>query len=450
MPLPKSVADWDPGKLSGSDKMMLFGAMLKDAVRSYNGEDGNDLANTQSLLAQRQALARKQLFQQKLGSLLAGQDPQYSPGTIDLTPAQAQGPNAPQFDAGPTRTVSGGLVETAPAQSPLTMNDPRMAAIVMGAQDAGYNMDDLLKVFTAQQPNVQYDRGYGYNAKTGNPMGGYHPDLDKGMVPGADGVVRNAPGYVPAAAEAAGAVAGAQEAAKAGYDMVEVKVGGQTVQLPRAVALPLITAAFSKNNPGGLPQDFGRTPSPEEQTIRTGRAQNQVKQEGMVGEATTQAGLDLPKVRDQAQATLNVLEKIRKHPSLDARTGNSTLLPAFRPQDVDFDVMVKQIGGGAFLEAIQALRGTGQISEIEGAKATDAIARMQNQRQSKEGFLTAMKDYETIVRAGLARTAQRAAGARGGSGSTPMAPAAGQRHANTVYQTPRGPLRWTGTGWVQP
>ena len=32
----------------------------------------------------------------------------------------------------------------------------------------------------------------------------------------------------------------------------------------------------------------------------------------------------------------------------------------------------------------------------------------------------------------------------------PPAPEPGQREANTVYQTPKGPLKWTGTGWVSP
>lgn len=35
-------------------------------------------------------------------------------------------------------------------------------------------------------------------------------------------------------------------------------------------------------------------------------------------------------------------------------------------------------------------------------------------------------------------------------GAAPQAPPAAQRKANQVYQTPKGPLRWTGTGWVKP
>lgn len=35
-----------------------------------------------------------------------------------------------------------------------------------------------------------------------------------------------------------------------------------------------------------------------------------------------------------------------------------------------------------------------------------------------------------------------------GAQSYPDAPAAGQRQKDTVYQTPRGPLKWTGTGWL--
>lgn len=311
-------------------------------------------------------------------------------------------------------------MRTQPGKAPLAIGDADLPSLALRAQQLGIPIDGLLDVLKAQQPDVRFDRGYGYNGKTGAPTGGFHTELDKGMRPGAGGVVENAPGYVNSASEAAGAVTKAQEGAKAGFDVITIDMpDGSKQQLPRDVAVQAILQSLlpppppppGSKGPAATPAPpVGRSRTPEATALATGRATNTVKQEGAVGDATVQAQLDLPKVRDQAQNTLNVLDKIRKHPSLPDRTGNSTLLPALRPRDVDFDVMVSQIGGGAFLEAVQSLKGSGQITEIEGKKATDAIARMQNQRQSQAGFMAAMKDYEDIVRRGLSRTERRAGG----------------------------------------
>lgn len=366
------------------------------------GGDTQGAIALRQMPAQRQRMKAQQDFGSTLMDLLQG-----SPGSVEQARIEAPG-GADVSDAfGPQFDVT-------PGRAPLNINSPELGQLAVQGDQIGYNMNSLLDVLKAQQPKFGFTPSNEmFNEKTGRFTGISAPKTGEGqqVQRGPSGEVMsidNAPGYVKSAAEAAGAIESAKEGAKAGYDMVEVKVGGSVVQLPRAVALPLILQAFGNNNPDGLPANFGRTPTPEEQALATGRATNQVKQEGMVGDATVQAGLDLPKVRDQAQSTLNILDKIRTHPSFADRTGNSTLLPALRPQDVDFDVMVKQVGGGAFLEAIQSLKGTGQITEIEGKKATDAIARMQNQRQSQAGFLTAMRDYEDIVRRGLSRAERRA------------------------------------------
>lgn len=385
-----------------------LGRILKSVVMGTNYVQADD--------ERKRAEAEKDRLQQLMSEAAGLFSP--IPGAMRQVPVgNAEGEDitnafGPQMEQGPSRT-----------RSPQEMAEGLAYYAKMGLP-----IKQLVDLASYAKPDIAYDRGYGYDKATGERAGEFHTELDKGMRPGPDGVVRNAAGYIDAAAEAAGAVTGAQEDAKAGRDMVKVDIGGQTVQLPRSVALPLITAAFKQSNPDGLPTDFGRTRSPEEQALLTGRAGNTVKQEGTVADAATQATLDLPKLRDQANNTLGVIAKIRAHPSLSARTGNSTLLPALRPEDVDFDVLVKQIGGGAFLEAIASLKGTGQITEIEGAKATEAVSRMQNQRQSQAGFMAAMNDYERIVRAGLTRAEKRAA----------TAPARAGAPAGPRTQGPRG------------
>lgn len=398
--------------------MGMFGGIGKQVLniagRNLLGVDFEAQKRRQALLADRE----------KFNNLLAGKlGPQYdvSQGAGDAV-------------------ATGGDYQWKPPQKTgdgLNINSPDLPTIALQAQRLGVPITQVLDVLKAQQPEWQAGADGRYINKRSSAAP--RAAAVNGIVTGEDGAATQQVGFADAQAGIEGAKVAAQEDAKAARDMVEVKMGGQIVQLPRSVALPLITAAFGKNNPNGLPTDFGRTRSPEEQALLTGRAGNTVKQEGAVEDATTQAKLDLPKIRDQANSTLDVIRKIREHPSLSARTGNSTLIPALRPEDVDFDVLVKQIGGGAFLEAIAALKGSGQITEIEGQKATEAVSRMQNQRQSEAGFKAAMNDYERIVKAGLDRTENRAA-----PGSRPTAPAIGAvvRGYRFLGGNPADPKSW--------
>ena len=81
----------------------------------------------------------------------------------------------------------------------------------------------------------------------------------------------------------------------------------------------------------------------------------------------------------------------------------------------DFSIRLEQIRGKQFLEAFQALKGSGAITETEGKKATEAIARMDTSSSEPE-FKRAVRDFQEVVRAGLGRTKARA-----GEGKPPPA-----------------------------
>jgi hypothetical protein len=66
-----------------------------------------------------------------------------------------------------------------------------------------------------------------------------------------------------------------------------------------------------------------------------------------------------------------------------------------------------QVQGGAFLTAIDTLRGTGAITEVEGAKATAAKNRMST-ATSEDAFNKAAKDYLDIIEQGVKQTYSRA------------------------------------------
>jgi hypothetical protein len=83
------------------------------------------------------------------------------------------------------------------------------------------------------------------------------------------------------------------------------------------------------------------------------------------------------------------------------------------------------------LEAYERLKGTGQITEIEGKKATQAITRMQRSVSESE-FMQAATEFRSALQTALDRTNTRLSTARTrtqppapvGAGARPSAPPA--------------------------
>ncbi len=76
-----------------------------------------------------------------------------------------------------------------------------------------------------------------------------------------------------------------------------------------------------------------------------------------------------------------------------------------------------QIEGKTFLEAFESLKGGGAITEVEGAKATQAISRM-NKAQSEVEYVKAARELQEVVRKGVERARTKAGVAPGGGGGT--------------------------------
>lgn len=104
-----------------------------------------------------------------------------------------------------------------------------------------------------------------------------------------------------------------------------------------------------------------------------------------------------------AAAQIGVIDKALAHPGRETVTG---LSGSIDPRNfiagtdaTNFKTVVDQIGGTAFLQAFESLKGGGQITEIEGKKATDAMARL-NTAQSDEEFKASLQELrEVMVRA---------------------------------------------------
>lgn len=85
-----------------------------------------------------------------------------------------------------------------------------------------------------------------------------------------------------------------------------------------------------------------------------------------------------------------------------------------------FEVRQKQIEGRAFLEAFQALKGGGSITEKEGEKGTAAIMRM-NKASSEKEYVAAARELQDILGKGVERARAKAGGATAVPSAAPTA-----------------------------
>ncbi len=128
-----------------------------------------------------------------------------------------------------------------------------------------------------------------------------------------------------------------------------------------------------------------------------------------IGEAQGKAVAAAPGDIQAGQNALDILGKIRTNPYLERGTGFSSILNSVPGTGGhDFSNMVEQAKSGAFLQAIQQMRGLGSLSNSEGGAATAAVTRM-NTSTSKEAFIDALNDYEKIVNQGISRAQSRLA-----------------------------------------
>ena len=118
------------------------------------------------------------------------------------------------------------------------------------------------------------------------------------------------------------------------------------------------------------------------------------------GTATGEAQVNLPSVETNAGIIKQTISQLRSAPGRATGTGLSSVLDPRNyiagTDAADFKAKREQLAGQTFLQAYQSLKGGGQITEIEGAKAQNALARLQT-AQSDGEFVNALNDFETEV-----------------------------------------------------
>lgn len=124
----------------------------------------------------------------------------------------------------------------------------------------------------------------------------------------------------------------------------------------------------------------------------------------------TGLGKDVAEARSNyssIKSTLNVqreaLQSLLNDPAVDDIFGTvSGAMPSIRQSSVDAEARLGQVKGGAFLQAIQALRGMGALSNTEGEAATRAATAL-NLRMSPKAAKEEMRRMVAILDAGQER-----------------------------------------------
>jgi len=180
-------------------------------------------------------------------------------------------------------------------------------------------------------------------------------------------------------------------------------------------ALPVYTQPPAGGAPNQQPQPLVKTLPPNQQPQNVeDEIRNKLRTEELY-----KAEQSFPSMQAKVNSAVNQIEAVKNDPALEWAVGTwNSRLPNVRGSTADFENKIKQLQGGAFLEAYQSLKGGGAITEVEGAKAEQAIARMQLSA-SEEGFKAALDDFKAAVTAGLKRQQERIAELKGQSYALP-------------------------------
>lgn len=162
-------------------------------------------------------------------------------------------------------------------------------------------------------------------------------------------------------------------------------------------------------------------------------------------ESGTKAAIDLPKAESQAAYMNELLEGLKSHKGMAGAVGvkgpaqlwGAMDTPFSGTDEADFISRLEQVGGKQFLEAFESLKGGGAITQVEGEKATQAIARMQRSQTEAE-FVRALTEFQGIVKGAIKRQRDRANG-WGNANFPPPMPQDQQDNLNSALDEIKNP-----------
>jgi hypothetical protein len=186
------------------------------------------------------------------------------------------------------------------------------------------------------------------------------------------------------------------------------EVAGEQTLIPRTN--PAASGALPMRRLSTLPQEAG--------------AKRELAQAGAAGSTTGEkratAEFDLPRVESNIDQALADLTKLKEHPGLVNITGLYSKAPIIPgTKQAAADALAKQVQGQTFLQAYNALKGAGAITETEGAKAEASVARLER-AQSTDDYRAALDDLAKVLKNGKARLRGQAGAPAAGKNDDPL------------------------------
>jgi len=201
--------------------------------------------------------------------------------------------------------------------------------------------------------------------------------------------------------------------------------GGQPT-VPTAPAQPQGQPA-PQAQPQGQPSAVAQTGAPvapgqPRPTMSTLEAQAgaQKKEAEIVAEDVGKVRANLGQIRENADYLTTKIDELVSHPGFKYNVGVADVLGGIPvpfgatvaglipgTETSDWKARFEEVKGQQFLQGIQQLKGTGAISDREGAAAERAISRMRAS-QSETEFKEAAKDFQDIIKRGVDRSLRKA------------------------------------------
>lgn len=211
------------------------------------------------------------------------------------------------------------------------------------------------------------------------------------------------------------------------------QIGGGQTPAPAAVGQPTVpTTPVAPTAPQAQPAPQPQAGAPVAQTSATPGAARptmsqleaqsaaQKKEAEVVGEDIGKVRANVGQIRENADYLTTKIDELVTHPGFKFNVGVADVMggipvpfgatvAGFVPgtETSDWKARFEEVKGQQFLQGIQQLKGTGAITDREGAAAEKAISRMRASQSEKE-FLEAAKDFQDIIKRGVDRSLRKA------------------------------------------
>lgn len=202
-----------------------------------------------------------------------------------------------------------------------------------------------------------------------------------------------------------------------GFQMKEMQSREQMAKDRIAAQERIATQRFNQQR---IPPGYRFNAQGNLEAIPGGPADPNVAEDAATRKKRGEMAIGLPDVIAKGEQAISQIDQmigdksglIKEHPGFQNAVGmpnivtglGARLVPGLFPgsDTASFNKRLDQVRGAAFLQAFETLKGGGQITEIEGRKATDAITRMDNS-QSEAEFKKAAREFQDIIRTGIER-----------------------------------------------